>query len=127
MFRHTPVQVQKLLFIIDKEIAKLVKEPYFDFQAYYYGPFDKTVYDELIKLVFEGYVDIIPEHTWLSYRLTEIGQEVDEKILDSLQANAQEYIKQASEFVRSLSFAQLLSAIYKAYPEMQENSVFQGF
>jgi hypothetical protein len=35
------------------------------------------------------------------------------------------YIRQASEFVRSLSFTQLVSAIYKAYPEMRENSVFQ--
>ena len=35
-------------------------------------------------------------------------------------------IEQVSKFVRSLSFEQLVSAIYKAYPRMKANSVFRG-
>jgi len=124
--RHTPVQVQKLLFIIDKEIPALVNGPYFNFQPYNYGPFDKAVYDELIELASEGYVETIPENTWLSYRLTQTGQGEGDRLLGSLHADAQEYIGKASEFIRSLSFLQLVSAIYKAYPEMQVNSVFRG-
>ena len=124
--RHTPVQVQKLLFIIDKEIPALVNGPHFNFQPYNYGPFDKAVYDELMELASEGYVETIPENTWLSYRLTQTGQEEGDRLLGSLQADAQEYIGKASQFIRSLSFSQLVSAIYKAYPEMQVNSVFRG-
>ncbi len=124
--RHTPVQVQKLLFLIDQEISGLVNGPYFNFEPYHYGPFDQTVYDELLELTSEDFVEIVPEHTWNSYRLTETGQQEGEKILSSLQGKAQDFIRQASEFVRSLSFEQLVSAIYKAYPKMQENSIFQG-
>lgn len=124
--RHTPVQVQKLLFLIDKEIPVPVNGPHFNFQPYNYGPFDKAVYDELIALASEGCVEIIPENTWLSYRLTQTGQEEGDKLLGSLQADARDYIDKASQFVRSLSFSQLVSAIYKAYPEMQVNSVFRG-
>lgn len=123
---HTPVQVQKLLFLIDKEIPELVGGPHYDFQPYNYGPFDASLYDELSTLVEEGYAEVFPEHTWLSYRLTEIGQKAGEKSLNGLSPQAQNFIKEASAFVRSLPFPQLVSAIYKAYPEMRANSVFRG-
>jgi len=123
---HTPVQVQKLLFLIDREIPKLVGGPHYDFQPYDYGPFDSSLYDELSVLASEGYVEIIPEETWSSYRLTGKGQQQGNKLLNSLSTKAREFITNSSVFVRALSFAQLVSAIYKAYPEMKANSVFQG-
>jgi uncharacterized protein YwgA len=122
---HTPVQVQKLLFLIDREIPELVGGPFYDFQPYYYGPFDASLYDELSGLASEGYVEVFPEQTWLSYRLTEAGQKTGEELLNSLSPKAQEFIKTISAFVRSLSFPQLVSAIYKTYPEMKANSVFK--
>ena len=123
---HTPVQVQKLLFLIDKEISDLIDGPYFDFQPYNYGPFDKAVYNVLFQLATEGLVQILNEWTWKSYRLTVPGQQLGEELLDSLSGNAKDYIQKVSDFVRILSFTQLVSAIYKAYPEMRANSVFQG-
>ena len=123
---HTPVQVQKLLFLIDKEIPELVNGPHYNFQPYYYGPFDSTVYDELLTLADDDLVDVIPENTWYSYRLNKSGQVKGEEIFNSLPSNAQQFINSVSDFVRSLSFAQLVSAIYKAYPDMQANSVFQS-
>jgi hypothetical protein len=39
----TPVQVQKLLFLIDREAGRLVGGPHFDFLPYDYGPFDRAV------------------------------------------------------------------------------------
>lgn len=123
---HTPVQVQKLLFLIDREIPKLVGGPHYDFKPYNYGPFDMSLYDELLELAGDGYIEIVPEQTWSSYRLTEKGQQAGDTLLTSLDTKAQEFIKTVSEFVRVLSFQQLVSAIYKAYPEMKANSVFQG-
>jgi hypothetical protein len=35
-------------------------------------------------------------------------------------------IKILSEFVRKLSFSELVSAIYKEYPEMKKYSIFRG-
>ncbi len=123
---HTPVQVQKLLFLIDREIPEWVDGPHFEFQPYHYGPFDSSIYNELLKLAIEGYVEIYPEQTWSSYRLTDKGQKAGDELLNTLKSEAQKFIQAVSEFVRSLSFAQLVSAIYKAYPEMRANSVFQG-
>ncbi len=123
---HTPVQVQKLLFLIDREISDLIDGPHFNFQPYDYGPFDKAVYDELRKLKNKGHVYIIPEENWQNYMLTKTGESMGEKILNSLPPIAQDYIERVSEFVRKLTFSQLVSAIYKTYPEMRDNSVFQG-
>ena len=122
---HTPVQVQKLLFLIDREIPTLVGGPLFDFQPYNYGPFDKTVYSELSELAGEGDVFVIPQNNWLSYQLTAKGLETGKKLLESLPEQAKDYIGRVSQFVRSLPFAELVSAIYAAYPEMRQNSVFQ--
>jgi hypothetical protein len=122
---HTPVQVQKLFFLIDRNIADLVGGPHFDFRPYNYGPFDRAVYDVLRELWAEGLVDIVPEWTWRSYRLTKAGQEWGETLLSQLPPKAQTYIERVSKFVRGLSFTQLVSAIYKAYPDMRANSVFQ--
>lgn len=123
--QYSPVQVQKLFFLIDREIPDLVKGPHFHFGPYNYGPFDKAVYDELEALEDGGYVEATFQQTWRNYRLTAGGQEKGEKLLNSLNEQAQDYIKRASEFVRSLSFRQLVLAIYKAFPEMRENSVIE--
>jgi uncharacterized protein YwgA len=122
---YTPVQVQKLMFLIDAKIPDLVDGPHFHFQPYNYGPFDKSVYDEIENLQKQGDIEFIFEQTWRNYRLTKKGQELGEKILASLDPKAQNYIERASDFVRNLSFRQLVLAIYKAFPEMRENSVFQ--
>lgn len=121
----SPVQVQKLFFLIDREIAGLVDGPHFNFKPYDYGPFDKHVYHELDRLAVEGLVTI-SHGRWQSYRLTPAGQERGDTLLASLPATARKYIEEAAAFVRSLSFTELVSAIYKAYPEMRANSVFQG-
>ena len=121
---YTPVQVQKLFFLLDQEIPKLIRGPHFDFKPYNYGPFDKKVYDVLQELASDGLVDLVPDFTWTSYQLTEEGREEGEAILEGLNERARTYIIKCSNFVRRLSFSQLVAAIYKAYPKMRENSVF---
>lgn len=123
--QHSPVQMQKLLFLIDQAIPEEVNGPIFDFQPYNYGPFDKAVYETLEELANEGLVTVIPVHTWREYLLTEAGQREGDRLLQRISQKARDYIQAASQFVRELSFTQLVSAIYKAYPEMRANSVFQ--
>lgn len=122
----TPVQTQKLFFLIDRNIARFVDGPHFNFVPLHYGPFDKAVYEVLEELAGEGMVELIPDRSWTSYRLTEDGRERGTEMAASLSPVAGSYVDRAVRFVRSLSFPQLVSAIYKAYPEMRENSVFQG-
>jgi uncharacterized protein YwgA len=123
---YTPVMVQKLFFLIDRVIPKLVGGPYYNFVPYNYGPFDAEVYNDLENLAHQGHVQIILEEKWRNYALTESGLQRGEKSFGLFDPKAQEFIIAASETVRRLSFTELVSAIYKKYPDMQKNSVFQG-
>src|SRR3954452_14208270 len=113
---HTPVQVQKLLFLIDRNLASLIGGPKFNFEPYHYGPFDLEVYSTLQELATRGLVEITRSShgNWSEYRLTPRGQSSAKEVLSRLDQRAQEYLDKASEFVRSLSFTELISAIYKA-------------
>jgi len=121
----TPVQVQKLFFLIDRNIADLTGGPHFHFQPYSYGPFDKAVYEELERLNSAGLVDIDSTASVKSFRLTVTGQEKGEAVANTLPAGVRQYLADVTTFVRSLPFSKLVSAIYRAYPEMRKNSVFQ--
>jgi uncharacterized protein len=124
---HTPVQIQKLLFLIDKNVNHLIGGPVFNFVPYDYGPFDSSLYDELSKLENEGLVcSSTSVHGWKLHGLTEEGIIKSNELANSLSPESLSYIKNLSEFVRRLSFSELVSAIYKAYPEMKTNSVFRG-
>ena len=125
----TPVQIQKLLFLLEKRLWPNHKlGPYFDFAAYDYGPFDADVYVVLENLQKKGLVEIFnkPHLRWNKYKSTTKGAAEGEAVLQSLGENVRNYFQALSEFVRRLSFAELVGAIYKAYPEMKVNSVFRG-
>lgn len=122
---YTPVQVQKLFFLIDEKIPALVEGPHFDFAPYDYGPFDKRVYWTLETLADEGSVAIEGSASYRTYTTTKSGQKKGEILFEELPTKAQAYIKELVNFVRYLSFNELVSAIYKAYPEMRANSVFR--
>ena len=122
----SPVQVQKLFFLLDMNIAKQTAGPHFKFEPYDYGPFDKQVYLELGKLRDDGLVEIFEANQYGSriYRLTNEGRRIGEEALCKLPEAVQKYICEVVKFIRSLSFAELVSAIYKSYPAMKVNSVF---
>lgn len=125
-----PVQVQKLLFLMDENIADEMNGKQFAFEPYDYGPFDKAVYAELEALWEWGLVHVMtpvssPSKTDRSYSLTYAGQKQGEKAIESMPNYVRKYLRQLSEWVRSLSFAELVGAVYRAYPDMRENSIFQ--
>ena len=119
------VQIQKALFLLDQNIPELTDGPQFNFKPYFYGPFDPEVYREIESLEELGFVRSFkrPARSDPSYVLTARGLEQGESALRQLSQQAQDYIHEVAEFVRSVSFADLVSAIYRAYPEMAENSV----
>ena len=122
---HTPVQVQKLFFLLDKTIAKSVGGPFFHFVAYDYGPFDDAVYHVIQELEDEGSAETC-DGSLRRYKLTDQGLSNGKVLLGDLDKKTKDYIKSLSAWVRSLSFAELVSAVYQAYPEMKANSVFRG-
>jgi uncharacterized protein YwgA len=124
-YRYTPVQIQKLVFLIDRQIPDEVGGPLFDFEPYHYGPFDRTVYDELTNLAAAGLVTINYGTVPRNFALTPEGETEGTKILEDASQRARDFIIKVSLFARTQSFSSLVSAIYKAFPEMRKNSVFQ--
>lgn len=125
---HTPVQVQKLVFLIQKRVGVPIAGPWFNFEPYDYGPFDAAVYDALDHWDSQGMVETItsPNLRWKKYRATVEGSQEGQRILSSLDHSSADYIRELSAWVRRLSFADLVSSIYSEYPEMREHSIFQG-
>jgi uncharacterized protein len=122
----TPVQVQKLFFLLDREAAHLIEGPHFNFEPYDYGPFDRAVYDGLDDLARQGLVHVENSGRYRVYALTQDGYIAGDNVLDELPANAQDYLVSVSDWIRRLSFQQLVAAIYNRYPEMKAKSVFRG-
>ena len=121
----SPVQVQKLLFLIDREASELLGGPHFNFEPYDYGPFDKGVYEELEQLSLEGMVKIQNSGRYQEYLLTPLGYEKGREELQQLQKNVASFLIRAAEWVQSLTFQQLVAAIYKYYPDMKTKSIFR--
>jgi hypothetical protein len=125
---YSPVQIQKLLFLVDKKIPWAFDGPHFNFVPYEYGPFDVCIYSNLAALSIGGFVEIVrePELRWHRYRLTPKGLIKGHEILGKLEEPARKFIYELNKFVLGLSFGELIASIYKAYPDMRVNSVFQG-
>ena len=74
---HTPVQVQKLAFLIDQLVGETIGGTGFDFKPWHYGPFDKAVYEVLEALERDGLVEINDMSAQVQptqYRLTDLGR-----------------------------------------------------
>ena len=122
---YTPVQIQKLFFLLDRNITERNKIPSFNFEPYYYGPFDKEIYTELNNLQTQNLLSLNYSYNNLKkYKLTPEGQRIGEKIFNAFDKGLKDYIKRTNEYVRKLSFEQLIKAIYKEYPDTKVNSIF---
>ena len=130
MCDFSPVQVQKLFFLLDRNIAGHSGGPHFNFVPYDYGPFDREVYKQLRELESSELVNVnvngSNRHPSRAYSLTSAGQEQGLRQFLEFPRDVQEYIKETVKFVRAASFSELVSSIYSAYPEMKVNSVFVG-
>ena len=124
----SPVQLQKLFFLLDRNIAVHTGGPHFKFTPYDYGPFDSEVYKQIRELERSELVNVNSPNwqPYRTYRLTSAGQEQGQQQFVKFPSDVQGYIKDTVEFVRSASFSELVSAIYSSYPEMKVNSVFEG-
>jgi hypothetical protein len=120
----TPVQVQKIFFILDREAAHLIGGAKFNFQPYDYGPFDNAVYEELERLHVAGLTQIDMAGRHRSFALAPLGFAEGSGTLAQLPGPIQEYIRAVVAWVRNLRFDQLVAAIYQMYPDMKAKSIF---
>lgn len=124
----SPVQLQKVLFLIGSKLRQdELGDTFYRFVAYNYGPFDIAVYKDAERLADEGLVAIIraPEHRWALYCATSDGAAVAVRLRADAPERAVAYLDRVVAWVQSLSFRDLIRAIYAAFPEYRKNSVFQ--
>lgn len=124
---YSPVQIQKLMFLNEKFMGERIEGERFSFTPYDYGPFDSAIYKELEDLHEIGFIEVqATNRGWNKYRVSASGLERSSKLVEQLDSGVRQYLQETSIFVRSLSFSELVSSIYRAFPEMKVNSVFKG-
>lgn len=126
---YQPVQIQKAMFLLARNLPELVDEgPGFAFEPYDYGPFDVDVYNVADDLKREGLAEIGHSHLgrWKTYAATGAGIRDGNRVLDSMTVRARTYLREVSTWVLGQSFGSLVRSIYDAYPDMRVNSVFRG-
>lgn len=122
----TPAQLQKVAFLLGKQFASELSDDYYDFIAYDFGPFCADIYRDAERLECDGFatITINPQGGWRQYAATIKGlQNAPEDIPEPVAS----YISATMTWARSLSFQQLVKAIYAKFPEYRENSVFQDW
>jgi len=125
--RLQPVQLQKTVFLLDRlGLPQADNQLTYNFEPYHYGPFDRQVYADLNSATDDGLVeriqsDAYPGHDFL---LTPSGIERAEAALNSLPTEQREMLREVVRWVTSMSFRELLGAIYKRFPQFRENSIF---
>jgi hypothetical protein len=124
----TPVQIQKAMFLMGMEAKKLVGPGFYQFVPYNYGPFDANVYHDLDGLVLKGMVtaESFPGRSWKMYNVTAAGLVAANRVRSSANETAVDFLGKVVEWVSSMSFPQLVRAIYAKYPAFRANSVFTG-
>jgi uncharacterized protein YwgA len=124
----TPVQIQKCLFLLSREIPQHLPQGFYEFAPYNYGPFNKGIYDDLDELASEGLVYILSsgDRRWKEYAATPSGLERSATIGRDVPDQVTEYLRHLMAWCRSKTFEELVSAVYNRYPEYRRNSVFQG-
>lgn len=117
-------QVQKLFFLIEKRLYDKYgnKVKYFNFEPYYYGPFDENLTHYLDICTDEGYL-LASKNNQINYYRLNKSKTVD--VSNFLDSKAREYIKnKLVEFIRNVRFKELCFSIYEEFPEMAKNSIF---
>ncbi len=127
---------QKLVFPAGEELQQHDIEPY-DFVSYDYGPFDKTLLDDLEELENEGLVSIEKTRTFggderYDYRLTKLGENSyqndrpenqpdtdDRERFRKIETVAQEVLGEYGD----PPISNRIEYVYNEYPEYAENSV----
>lgn len=123
----SPVQVQKIMFLLKMEAGRRVGRKFYAFEPYNYGPFCADIYRDLEALSQRGQLTIDRQgRSWAAYTITDAGRAAAKSAAKELDGRALEYLGKATDWVTSLSFVDLLRAIYAKYPKFKKNSVFVG-
>ncbi|MEO0049613.1 MAG: hypothetical protein ABIK42_00515 [candidate division WOR-3 bacterium] len=123
----SPVQLQKILFLLGKKLGDKLGNDYYQFIPYHYGPFCADIYNDIADLSNEGYVAVTrtPPFERATYFITPKGVKRAQQLLGECDEEIATTIKRLVNEILPLSFWQLINKIYQEYPDYKRNSVFQ--
>lgn len=122
----TPVQFQKALFLLERNLpVTVIGDDFYRFEPYNYGPFDSSVYSDALGLVNNQLALVSNQGRWKQYAATAAGIARAKDLEKALPPETAEYVRKIVSWVRGQSFTSLVQAIYKLYPDMKANSVFK--
>ena len=122
----SPVQFQKILFVFGRELRNEAGAGFYEFEPYHYGPFSADIYRDADSMSRQGLVAISSDGETRFYSATPAGRHRAAALIQVGPHHAIEYLHSVVNWAQSLTFSQLLKAVYAKYPEMSANSVFRG-
>lgn len=121
--RLDPVQIQHVLFLIDKTVPDAVDGPHFEFAPSSIGPFDQSVKASLLHLYREGLLSIETASQETLILLTPQGWNEGSAVLTRLEASIGVYLRELFAWVNSHDFRQRLSGIQTRFPDAVTNRI----
>jgi hypothetical protein len=121
----SPVQMQKVLFVLGKECPQEVGESYYQFRNYHYGPFSSLIYSDAERLACEGLIAISGDGSSRAYTVTPAGTLRADSFVREAPLRATEFVKALVQWAQKLSFSEIVTAVYAKYPGTDENSIFR--
>lgn len=119
-----PAQLQKMFFLLDREVPGMMGGALFNFTPYDYGPFDKAVYRALETLADQKLVSIDLVGHRKSFSTTDAGYSLGRRHYSQQSVDFMNYARTVNEWVRATTFGQMVSSIYAKYPDTKVNSIF---
>ncbi len=98
----------------------------YSFRPYNWGPFSPDVAEDINLLVRDSALvaESVPGRSWVRYRPTEEGASRAQQAASSVDHVARDWLCQTREFLTTRSFQQLLTDVYREYPDYATKSLF---
>lgn len=123
-----PVQLQKTLFLLGREMPNSVGPDFYEFIPYNYGPFSREIYEDAERLQALGLLTR-RDHMggdWEDFIPTAEGIRAASAVAARVGQPSVAYLTKVIRWAQEVTFDQLVRAIYAKYPEYKENSLFRG-
>ena len=117
-----PIQLQHLLFLIDRTVSDRIGGPFFRFEPHDYGPYDGAIHG-LIQEMGAGSTSDNASPPHLRYLLTDAGRERGEAVLGSLPESVSDYFGRAARWARLMPHRRMFAAMHREHPEIMVNCV----
>ena len=121
----TPVQLQKIAFLVGMQFPDELPPDYYQFQPYDYGPFCVTIYRDAELLEREGLITIRrhPRGGWKEYMASYTAAATDLRVIPH---HIRDFIDDKVKWAREVGFQEIVRTIYVDFPQYKVNSVFQS-